>query len=72
MLSTGETHLEFWVQLQTPEYERDMDILEHIHCRAINIIKELDLSYEERLRMLGLLSLEKRRFGEILSLCINP
>ncbi|KAK4827705.1 LOW QUALITY PROTEIN: hypothetical protein QYF61_020983 [Mycteria americana] len=58
----ARAHLEclflFWV----PRYKRDMDMLERIQRRAMKMMKGLEnLSCEERLRELGLLSLEKRR-----------
>ena len=51
LLSPGETHLECWVQLWAPQYERDVDTVEKVQQSAKKIIKGLEhLSYEERLR----------------------
>ena len=49
------SHLEYCVQVWSPQYRRDTDLLEHIQRRATKMIQGMkQLSYEDRLRELGL------------------
>ena len=54
--------LEYCIQMGSPQYRTDMDLLEHIQKRATKMTQGMEhLSCEDRLKELGLFSMEKRR-----------
>ena len=55
-------HVEYWVHMWSLQYRRDVDLLECVQRRATKMVQRMEhLSYGDRLRELGLFSMEKKR-----------
>lgn len=63
-------HLDYCVQVWRPHYQKDIDLLEKVQRRATRMVEGFkDISYEDRLQLLGLTTLQTRRLrGDLIEM----
>lgn len=54
-------HLEYCIQAWRPHYQKDISMLERVQTRVVNLIDSSNKCYEDKLKTVGVTTLETRR-----------